>query len=229
MYKAQKLSCFIIWLYIALSSCSSGRQKKYTESPVRVTEEMQDSTHLNFVGLYAKGKDYQELRNCENIAVYQLKTETNILSKAYDSLTSSTGQTIFVRILAKEEKEGSIEPIKIIEASKWKGQQICQPEPNPRLVFNGNEPFWSLKISADSIVFNHFEEPKQYYQYHEPEWKDTAWVYETQNSRNQLSASLSMEDCYDDMSGKKYSMRIEVRSSIGTFTGCGGPLAADTQ
>lgn len=185
-------------------------------------------TVAEFVGQYTKGSDYHEFKDCSSFQLYQLAEKNNQLSDKFDSLNLKAGVPMFVRFngtmdsIDQTSASPRVAVSDVVEASTYQGQSVCQLARDKTFVFRGNEPFWSLTISSDSIVFNHFEQDAMAFPYSPPQWQDSVWVVQTEKSAQSLTARISETECFDTMSGIRYSMQVAIETQIGSFEGCGG-------
>ncbi|WPP51106.1 COG3650 family protein [Catalinimonas niigatensis] len=159
------------------------------------------------------------------------------MSAKFGSLSIPLGEAMFVRINAtvdsmshiasKKDIKQQILVHEVIETSTYQGQSPCTLSREKTFKFTGNEPFWSLTIFEDSIVFNHFEQEPIAFPYTDPQWKDSVWVINIQKDDQILSASISEKECNDTMSDIRYSMSIMLQTARGRFERCGGWTEGD--
>ncbi len=90
----------------------------------------------------------------------------------------------------------------------------------------GGEPFWSIEINAEKILFN---TPERNISAATPaaDISDGRIAYSADYDSGKLKVILKKENCTDGMSGKEHSHQVEVavrennRSPEKTYSGCG--------
>ncbi|MCW0232259.1 MAG: hypothetical protein OJJ21_01545 [Ferrovibrio sp.] len=84
----------------------------------------------------------------------------------------------------------------------------------------GNEPFWSLRISGDNVIFDRLGELPQSYRLQQPSIASNrqTWVLDGENG--QLDVTISTQDCGDTMASRNYPYTAEVRLQDRLYRGC---------
>lgn len=230
-FRALGLTMSILTMMLACQGNQSSTQETEDEREVN-TDSQNQKIEADYEGIYTEGSDYQEFKDCGSWRLYQIVDSNQSLSAKYDSLGLQDGKPMHVHFNGETENmsQGSsgassmqqIHVDEVLEVAKFDGQTTCQPPWEKVFEFIGNEPFWSLKISADSIVFNHFERETVAFPFAEPQWEDSVWVFETEKDNQRLTARVSEDDCQDSMSGFRYEMSVQLQTSGESFEGCGG-------
>ncbi|MDF9797472.1 putative membrane protein [Catalinimonas alkaloidigena] len=228
------------FLLFALVSCQGNQQASQHSETTDMHSPDTSGTRVeaDFIGIYRERNNYNEFKDCSSWQVYAVETSENRLSAAFDSLGLRSGEAMFVRINGSADQSAQrasaaarplITVTKVIEVALYEGQNACQLPQSKTFTFRGSEPFWSLTISSDSIIFNHFEHEELAYPYVKPKWENSAWVYKTSQDGHELTAHISENDCMDSMSGIRYRMRVNVQNHLGEFEGCGELESRDHQ
>jgi putative lipoprotein len=220
---------FVVLLsLIYLNACQSeqrgGQQKGEAEE---ITSDMDKPVpQADFTGIYSQGEGYQEFKNCSDYSIYAL-AEGSVLSNKYDSLGLSDGTPMFVQLSGKTDSTGKsatnrLDVQSVLLVEKYRGQEACPVFGERTFKFTGNEPFWSLTVTPDSMTFNHFEREPFTYPHHGPIWQDSVWVLESALQESDFAVFVSEANCQDDMSGRQYDMTVSIRTEMQTYRGCGG-------
>lgn len=97
---------------------------------------------------------------------------------------------------------------------------------------NGGEPFWSIEINSESILFVD-PNSKIVAPIVEPIIKGDSFIYISKFENGTLKATISKETCTDGMSGKRYSHKVELEIDTNkenesqTYSGCGSYQASE--
>jgi uncharacterized membrane protein len=218
-------SLFSIALIFLVSCQGDQQEQQEADQQTDVTGNLERALKADFTGIFTAGKDYHRFKSCASYRFLELQDPDSLLAGRYDSLGLAYGTAMFVRFdgdsVSENDDHLALRVENVIEAKRFNGQTPCLPD-SLSLSFQGNEPFWSLKISTDSIVFKHFERPASRFPYRRPRWQDSVWVFTTERADTTLVAYLSETDCRDDMSGFRYAMRAQIEIARETYRGCGG-------
>lgn len=90
------------------------------------------------------------------------------------------------------------------------------------LTVRGNEPFWSLAITPETILFEDMEGARLEAPYAPPTLQDGAQVFDTPAGPLRLTATL----CHDDMSGMPYPLSATLTRDGRDLAACAGDPAA---
>ncbi|MEK6477966.1 hypothetical protein WJR50_10540 [Catalinimonas sp. 4WD22] len=227
------LLTFTFFLLFSLLGCQGKQQaSEHAESSqVSPSDSADSDVETEYTGVYSEGENYSEFKDCSSWEIYAIDSNDSRLSSAFDSLGLSSGEAMFVRMNGSIDHSGqdtlaATQPkftiTEVVETAIYDGQNACQLPQSKTFTFRGNEPFWSLTISSDSIIFNHFEHDEMAYPYVEPQWQDSVWVYNTSQDGQKLTALVSENECMDSMSGFRYHTHVYVQTPLGNFDGCGG-------
>lgn len=90
----------------------------------------------------------------------------------------------------------------------------------------GNEPFWSLRIGGQDVVFDRLGELPRRYDRAQPatEGNRMLWTLEGQGER--LEVTISETACGDTMASRNYPYTAEVRTQGRVYRGCAEKTAA---
>lgn len=221
------------FLLFTLVGCQRKQQSSQhaESSQTPGSDSAESNMETEYTGVYSEGENYSEFKDCSSWEIYTIDSNDSRLSSAFDSLGLNSGEAMFVRLngsLVQTAQDSSVEIspkitiAEVIEMASYNGQHDCQLPQNKTFTFRGNEPFWSLTISSDSIIFNHFEHNEQAYPYVAPQWQDSVWVYQATHEEQKLTVRISEDDCVGSMSGIRYNMHAELQTPLGDFEGCGG-------
>lgn len=227
------LFTFTFFLLFTLAGCQRKQESSQPaeSSQVLSSDSADSNVEADFTGVYSKVENYGEFKDCTSWEIYRIEANDDKLASAFDSLGLNPGEAMFVRMNGSvdySEQDTSADTqhriaiTEVVEIASYEGQNVCQLPQSKTFTFRGNEPFWSLTISSDSIIFNHFEHDEMAYPYVEPQWQDSVWVYNTSYEGQKLTAFVSEHECMDSMSGMRYSMQVYLQSPWGDFEGCGG-------
>lgn len=100
--------------------------------------------------------------------------------------------------------------------------QGCQEAGFARLIAraSGNEPFWSVQISAKGLVLERPGEPPLALPYLEEQLPEGRLYFSSEADGQRLSLWLAPQRCRDDMSGAVRHLSAELRLNEQRFTGC---------
>lgn len=87
----------------------------------------------------------------------------------------------------------------------------------------GNEPFWAVTIEKPAIVFQ-TPEQQVHYPYHLPTEANNILIFESNVTSDTLNSririTISVNQCFDSMSGEAYPFTATVTKDDTTYTGC---------
>ena len=100
--------------------------------------------------------------------------------------------------------------------------QGCQEDNFARLIAraSGNEPFWSVSISAKGLVLQRPGEEPLALPYLEEQLPEGRLYFSSEADGQRLSLWLAPQRCQDDMSGALRHLRAELRLNDQRLTGC---------
>lgn len=88
----------------------------------------------------------------------------------------------------------------------------------------GNEPYWSIDMEADVIIFSKMGEDKIYFPYRDAQNIDGAIIFKTflqdGNKSTRLQITITKEECMDSMSGEASPYTVFVKMDGESFSGC---------
>lgn len=91
----------------------------------------------------------------------------------------------------------------------------------------GTEPFWSIEITPDALVYTRVDQPEQRAPNRGVTVQGTVATFTTTTSLNQpLNVSLIATECSDGMSDRTYPLTARVEIGDQTLNGCGASTAA---
>ena len=91
----------------------------------------------------------------------------------------------------------------------------------------GTEPFWSIEITSDALVYTRVDQPEQRAPNRGVTVQGTVATFTTTTSLNQpLNVSLIATECSDGMSDRTYPLTARVEIGDQTLNGCGASSAA---
>lgn len=86
----------------------------------------------------------------------------------------------------------------------------------------GTEPFWSLNIDGDTMVFDRAGMEKIAARNVKARPSFNGWRYTAEN----MTVDVTFGECSDGMSDRTYKDRVTVMTGDAVFKGCGGGIAA---
>jgi putative lipoprotein len=100
--------------------------------------------------------------------------------------------------------------------------QGCQDADFPRLIAraSGNEPFWSVSISAQGLVLQRPGEKPLALPYLEEQLPEGRLYFSSEADGQRLSLWLAPQRCQDEMSGALRHLSAELRLNDQRLTGC---------
>lgn len=214
--------CIIVCLLLA--SCQSRQEKDATQAEEEITGDMDIVEEADFTGIYTQGKGYSEFKSCDDWQIYPLASQ-NPLAPHFDSLNLASGTSMYVRIdgeKIRSDDQTALQVAKVIQAEKYAGQENCPSFNGRTFIFRGNEPFWSLRMDGEQVVFNHFERDSVVFDFQPLSWQDSVWLLTTKNQEQELRAYISEAPCIGTMSGIRYDMSVTVQTAGESYRGCGG-------
>lgn len=131
---------------------------------------------------------------------------------------------IFSIFLVHSCKTSTVEPLKEVDNE----QMITKSESYFKAI--GNEPFWSVEISANSIQFRGIEKDNYFNTPHvEPiqAMDSNVKMYLATTEKGSIRITIAQKECIDTMSGIKYNYSVTVELTIGNsnkptiYNGCG--------
>lgn len=90
----------------------------------------------------------------------------------------------------------------------------------------GNEPFWSLRISGNDVVFDRLGELPQSYSARRPNSEGNRQTWSLDNDGSRLEVSITEAACGDSMSSRNYPYTAELRFQGRLYRGCAETTAA---
>lgn len=91
----------------------------------------------------------------------------------------------------------------------------------------GTEPFWSVEITPDALVYSGVDRPERRADNPGPSMQGTVATWTTATSDGApLVITLSATDCSDGMSDRTYPLAARVEIGGETLTGCAASAAA---
>lgn len=91
----------------------------------------------------------------------------------------------------------------------------------------GNEPFWAVEITPETLVYSGVDRPEQTADNPGPMLQGTTARYEaTTVTGNPLSVALIATTCSDGMSDRTYPLTAVVKVDGETLTGCAASVSA---
>jgi uncharacterized membrane protein len=91
----------------------------------------------------------------------------------------------------------------------------------------GTEPFWSVEITPDTIVYTRMDQPTQRAPNRGATVQGTMATYATSTDLNQaLNVVLIATECSDGMSDRTYPLTARVEIADDTLSGCADAAAA---
>lgn len=90
----------------------------------------------------------------------------------------------------------------------------------------GNEPFWSLRISGNDVVFDRLGELPQSYTARRPTAEGNRQTWSLDNDGSQLQISITEAACGDTMSNRNYPYTADLRFQGRLYRGCAEKTAA---
>lgn len=97
---------------------------------------------------------------------------------------------------------------------------------------SGNEPFWDIVITDDSLQFALLGQDTLRAERPEAELRDGGWHFDATNRDRPFAIRIVEQRCNDTMSGRPFPHLVEVYAEGTTYAGCGGDTAVlltDTQ
>lgn len=91
----------------------------------------------------------------------------------------------------------------------------------------GTEPFWSVEITPDALIYSGVDRPEQRADNPGPSLQGTMATWTTATAQGSpLVITLSATDCSDGMSDRTYPLAARVEIAGETLTGCAASAAA---
>jgi uncharacterized membrane protein len=90
----------------------------------------------------------------------------------------------------------------------------------------GNEPFWSLRISGNDVVFDRLGELPQNYSARRPTTEGNRQTWLLDNDGSRLEISITEAACGDTMSNRNYPYTADLRFQGRSYRGCAEKTAA---
>ncbi|MCB0583146.1 MAG: hypothetical protein KDD10_27960 [Phaeodactylibacter sp.] len=85
----------------------------------------------------------------------------------------------------------------------------------------GNEPFWSVQVKGNEIVFRTPEEGPVSYPYQAPQQRNGHKVFSSKTGGSNIEVVIREQGCTDTMSGEKFPYTVEVTRDGKKYRGCG--------
>lgn len=179
-------------------------------------------------GTVTKSGDTLELRECGAAAEHPMAVgdPSGELAKAYAALATPKGDSLDVELRGAQSADGaSFAMTELVRARVLHGGASCErPVFDGDYLVNGNEPFWTVEIKPDGIVYRSPEVPKgRAYPYAMTRTETGASVYATRIDKPQVSTleiSLEPGRCVDSMSGEIRSVKGHVALDGRKLEGC---------
>lgn len=188
-----------------------------------------------FRGEVALAGTQWSIRLCDSDADLPFMDRTNgVLQSAYQNLAGAPGERVFVEGLGRRDSslaeagaEGTATAtiVKLRRASPLGESSACESPPSAAVVTaGGNEPFWSVTVFHDRIVFT---EPENLtgieFPPTGPVEEGSKRVYRSTRAGSQpshIELALSDGGCTDSMSGAYLHMTAMVRLDDRALEGC---------
>ena len=90
---------------------------------------------------------------------------------------------------------------------------------------SGNEPFWDIVITDDSLQFALLGQDTLRAERPEAELRDGGWHFDATNRDRPFAIRIVEQRCNDTMSGRPFPHLVEVYAEGTTYAGCGGDTA----
>lgn len=91
----------------------------------------------------------------------------------------------------------------------------------------GTEPFWSVEITPDTLIYTRVDQPEQRAPNHGATVQGTVATYATSTNLQQaLNVMLIATECSDGMSDRVYPLTARVEIGDDTLTGCAASKSA---
>ena len=91
----------------------------------------------------------------------------------------------------------------------------------------GTEPFWSVEITPDALIYTRVDQPEQRAPNHGATVQGTVATYATSTNLQQaLNVMLIATECSDGMSDRVYPLTARVEIGDDTLTGCAASKSA---
>ena len=88
----------------------------------------------------------------------------------------------------------------------------------------GNEPYWSIKMEADVIIFTLLGGGNIHFPYTDAERLEDKVVFKTYiqdgNRSSRLQLTIVQQECMDAMSGETFPYTVTAEMDGETYTGC---------
>lgn len=84
----------------------------------------------------------------------------------------------------------------------------------------GNEPFWSVQVKGNEIIFSTPEEGPLSYPYQAPQQKGSRKVFESKAGSSTIRVAIEEVACTDSMSGERFPYTAEITKDGKIYRGC---------
>lgn len=209
----------------ALAAC--GRPAPRSKTPPAPDDD-RTAPALPVRGLVVKTGDTYTIRPCGAPSGLALNVidAAGALSTAFSSLDAAAGVGIYAEIRGTASTDGgSLTMTELVRARGLGGRLACETPVFPgEFVASGNEPFWSVEIREDGIVFRSPAEPNgTTYPYAITRTETGGSLYATKIDRPKVSTleiALAPGRCVDSMSGEFRAYRARVVRDGAKRDGC---------
>jgi putative lipoprotein len=179
------------------------------------------------------GHEVRTFQPCGEVSELWLIPTTELRS-AYDALSYEPYQPVFAELRGElgpppesgfgAEYQGQLKVFTVIRADPaTEGHGCAEDLAGIAFRASGNEPFWHLRVTRDSIVFSTPETPELGFPGASPLRSRLGWIYETEMKEagsRALRFTVERGSCTDTMVGARYSLRARVELDEQLYEGC---------
>ena len=187
----------------------------------------------SYRGLYvvAGAPDSGTIRLCEGGELLVHDRTGGELRRAHEALGSGPEGPVFVEVRAESLGAGHgtdgrarVAVLELVRASPVGESAGCAEPPAPyRFRASGNEPFWSVTVGRDSVLFEQPEDPRRISAPLTRREGASRRIFHAQTSGpdvHVIRVTLTPGRCADSMSGALYSFSAEVVVDGRSLSGC---------
>lgn len=110
---------------------------------------------------------------------------------------------------------------------KQKEAEVMFAEPEVGFRAQGNEPFWTVVVQENSLLYKTPEHLSGEMLAATIESKQGAWVYTAEWEEQPFVLTVTQEACEDDMSGWQFNYTTTLDVAGSTYKGCGNAIGEE--
>jgi len=226
-FRLVRATAFLSML-VATYACGTHAPAPEVQAPTTEAQSMDDAdSGLPVRGLVVKAGDSFALHECGAPAgrAVNVVDATGAMARAFKALDAPAAVGIYAEMRgARSTDGGSLTLTQLVRARGVGGGLACEPPVFAGdYVASGNEPFWSIEIREDGIVYRSPAEPEGRTYPYAITPTETGSVYATKVDQPKISTlevSLEPGACLDSMSGELRAFKAHVVHDGVELEGC---------